>query len=406
MNGSGGAGADRAVLSLPAARRIALAAQGFARPRPTSRVDAGHLRRLVERLGLLQLDFVNVLVPSHYLVPFSRLGPYDRGRLDRLANGRAFTEQWAHEASLVPVDAWPLLAHRRAAFRCRPYGFERFLDEQPAYVECVLDEVRRRGPLSADELPDPDAGPTHLEHSWFRSVPRAVLETFFGRGALAVPRRRGFVRQYDLAERVVPLAYFERRVDPDEAQRELLRRAACALGVGTAGDLADYFRMPVGEARPRLAELAAAGELATVRVDGWRETAYLDPAARRPRRVRAAALLSPFDPLICFRPRTARLFDFDFRFEIFVPPQKRRWGAYVLPFLLGDRLAARVDLKADRPARALRVLGSWREPWADGEEVAPPLAAELRTLATWLDLDEVAVADRGDLAADLRAAWA
>jgi hypothetical protein len=219
-----------------------------------------------------------------------------------------------------------------------------------------------------------------------------------------VPGRRGFVRRYDLAERVVPAQHLERRVERDEAQRELLRRAARALGVGTAGDLADYFRMPVAEARPRLAELAAAGELVPARVDGWRETAYLDPAARRPRRVRAAALLSPFDPLIWFRPRTARLFDFDFRFEIFVPPEKRRWGAYVLPFLLGDRLAARVDLKADRPARALRVLGAWHEPWADAGAVAGPLAAELRTLAAWLDLDEVGVAANGDLAGDLRAA--
>jgi uncharacterized protein YcaQ len=174
--------------------------------------------------------------------------------------------------------------------------------------------------------------------------------------------------------------------------------------VGTAGDLADYFRMPVGEARPRLAELAAAGELVPVRVDGWRETAYLDPAARRPRRVRAAALLSPFDPLIWFRPRTARLFGFDFRFEIFVPAEKRRWGAYVLPFLLGDRLVARVDLKSDRAAGALRVLGAWREPWADPAAVAPPLAAELRTLAAWLGLADLTVADRGELAAELRAA--
>ena len=391
-------------LSLAAARRIALAAQGFARPRPAGPVDAGHLGRLIERLGLLQLDFVNVVVPSHYLVPFSRLGPYDRRRLDRLAAGRRFTEQWAHEASLVQVDAWPLLAHRRAEFRSRPWGFERFLDDQPAYVERVLDEVRRRGPLAPEHLPEPDDGPTYLEHSWFGSVRRAVLETFFGRGLLAVPRRRGFVRLYDLAERVVPAEHRERRVDRAEAERELLRRAARAHGVGTAGDLADYVRMPVAAAKPRLAELAAAGELLPVRVEGWREVAWLDPAARRPRRLRAAALVSPFDPLIWFRPRTARLFDFDFRFEIFVPVEKRRWGAYVLPFLQGERLAARVDLKADRPAGILRVLGAWHEPWADPAEVAPPLAAELATLAAWLGLDATSVAANGELAPALAAA--
>lgn len=389
-------------LSLPAARRIALAAQGFGRPRPAGAVHAGHLGRLIERLGLLQLDFVNVLVPSHYLVPFSRLGPYDRGRLDRLAAGRRFTEQWAHEASLVPVETWPLLAHRRAEFRARPWGFERFLAEQPAYVDRVLEEVRRRGALSADDLPEPEDGPTHLEHSWFRSVRRAVLETFFGRGLLAVTERRDFVRRYDLAERVIPAEYRERGIERAEAERELLRRAARALGVATAGDLADYFRMPMAAARPRLAELVAAGELLPVRVDGWRETAWLAPATRRPRRIAAQALLSPFDPLIWFRPRTARLFGFDYRFEIFVPAEKRRWGAYVLPFLLGDRLAARVDLKADRPAASLRVLGAWHEPWAAPDEVAPPLAAELATLAGWLGLGAVTVADQGDLAPALR----
>lgn len=393
-------------LSLPAARRVALAAQGFGRRRPAGRVHAGHLGRLVERLGLLQLDFVNVLVPSHYLVPFSRLGPYDRAALDRLAAGRRFTEQWAHEASLVPVEAWPLLAHRRAELRVRPWGFERFLAERPAYVERVLEEVRRRGPLSADELPEPEEGPTYLDHSWFRSARRAVLEALFGRGVLAVPERRGFVRRYDLAERVVPAEHFGRRIERAAAERELLRRAARALGVATAGDLADYFRMPVAAARPRLTELAEAGELQPVRVDGWRETAFLDPAARRPRRVAAQALLSPFDPLIWFRPRTARLFGFDYRFEIFVPPEKRRWGAYVLPFLHDDRLAARVDLKADRAAATLRVLGAWHEPWAEPEEIAPPLGAELATMARWLGLAAVQVSPNGDLAPALAAATA
>ncbi|HUO85928.1 MAG TPA: crosslink repair DNA glycosylase YcaQ family protein [Thermoanaerobaculia bacterium] len=391
-------------VSLRAARRIALAAQGFGRPRPTGKVDAGHLRRLIERLGLLQLDFVNVLLPSHYLVPFSRLGPYDRGRLDRLAAGRRLTEQWAHEASLVPVEAWPLFAERRRRFVARPRDFAAFLDRRPDYVALVLDEVRRRGPLGAEDLSDPPGESRRLDHDWFGTVPRAILETFLGRGVLAVARRRGFVRLYDLAERVVPAEDFGRRVEAAEADRELLRRAARAHGVGTAADLADYFRMPVAEARPRLAELVAAGELVEVRVDGWRETAFLDPVARRPRRIRAAALLSPFDPLIWFRPRTARLFGFDFRFEIFVPAAKRRWGAYVLPFLLDERLVARVDLKADRRAGVLRVLGAWGEADAEPAVVAGPLAAELEGLAGWLGLAGVEVAGRGDLLGALRAA--
>lgn len=395
-----------ATLSAAAARRVALAAQGFDRPRPVGRVDVRHLRRVVARLGLLQLDFVTVLVPAHYLVLFSRLGPYDRRILADLAYDRGeLIEQWAHEASLVPVDAWPLLAHRRERFVARPLGFASFLARQPRYVERVLAEVRERGPLAAEDLPDAEGVPRRLEHAWFGTVPRAVLESLFGRGSLAVARRRpDFSRLYDLAERVVPADHHERRVERHAAERELLRRAARAHGVATAADLADYWRMPVREARPRLAELVAAGELAEVAVEGWRETAYLDPGARVPRRVAAAALLAPFDPLVWTRKRTARLFAFDYRFEVFIPPARRRWGAYVLPFLLGDRLVARVDVKAERRERLLRVAGSWLEPGAEVDAVAAALAGELTALAGWLALDAVTVGPRGDLAGPLAVA--
>jgi uncharacterized protein YcaQ len=233
-----------------------------------------------------------------------------------------------------------------------------------------------------------------LEHSWFGSVARAMLEAHFGRGALAVADRRpDFARAYDLAERVIAPEHRGRTVERDEAQRELLRRAARAHGVGTAADLADYFRMPVREARPRLAELVSSGELREIRVEGWREPAYWHPDAR-PRSVEASALLSPFDPVVWFRPRAARLFGFDYRFEIFVPAAKRRWGCYVLPFLLGDRLAARVDLKADRAGRRLLVLGASAEEHADPQATADGLAAELRTMAGWLNLDTVEITRR------------
>jgi uncharacterized protein YcaQ len=393
-------------LSRARARRIALAAQGFGRLRPSGPVHRGHLRRLVERLGLVQLDFVTVLVPAHYQVPFSRLGPYDRRLLDDLAyRRRELTEQWAHEASLVPVESWPLLEHRRQAFVARPRGFATFLEAQPAYVRGVLEEVRRRGPLAAEDLPDAEGVPRRLEHSWFGTVQRAVLESLFGRGALAIARRRpDFSRLYDLSERVVPEEHHGRRVERPEAQRELLRRSARGHGVGTAADLADYWRMPVREARPRLAELVAAGELEEVTVEGWREAAFLHPEARQPRRIEATALLSPFDPLVWFRPRTARLFGFDYRFEIFIPAARRRWGSYVLPFLLGDELVARVDVKSERDAGLLRVRGAWLEAGARAEAVAPPLAAELAALAAWLGLGGVAAADRGDLAAPLAGA--
>jgi uncharacterized protein YcaQ len=393
-------------LSLGEARRIALAAQGFDRPRPVGRAGTPHLRRAVRQIGLLQIDYVNILTPAHYLVPFSRLGPYPKSLLDDLVyRRREFTEQWAHEASVVPVDVWPLLHHRREAHRVRPYGFEAFLAERPDYAARVLDEVRRRGPLTADDLPEMDGVSRRLPWAWSGTVPRATLEAHFGRGLLAVAGRRpNFARVYDLAERVVPREHHGRRPGREEAQRELLLRAARAHGVGTAADLADYYRMPVREARPRLAELVGAGALRAVRVEGWREPAYLHPQAGLPRRINPAALLSPFDPVVWFRPRAARLFGFDYRIEIYTPREKRRWGYYVLPFLLGERLAGRVDLKADRAGRRLLVLAAHREPHADKGAVADALAAELRTLAGWLGLDAVVVEGRGDLARPLAAA--
>lgn len=396
---------DLTELSLAEARRIALAAQGLTGPRPSGPVDASRLLALVERLALLQLDFVNVVVPSHYLVPWSRLGDYDRGLLDALgAAGGGLTEQWAREASLVPMDAWPLLAHRRAGHEPRPAGFARFLEERPDYVELVRAAVRERGPLAASGLPSPAGTPRRLGHAWFGSVPRAVLEALFGRGELAIAGRgQGFARLYDLAERLVPREHRAREIAVEEAQRELLRRAARALGVATAGDLADALRLSVGETRPRLAELVAQGGLRPVRVAGWREIAYLHPgAAAHPGRL--AALLSPFDPLVACRARALRLFDFDYRFEIFVPASERRWGAYVLPFLLGERLVARVDLKAEREAGRLAVLGAWAEAETDPDEIAGPLAAELRALAAWLGLAAVRIGRRGNLARALRPA--
>ena len=388
------------------ARRIALAAQGFDRPRPRGRVGAPALRRTIRQLGLLQMDFVNVLVPAHYVVPFSRLGPYDRALLDEVVyRGREFTEQWAHEASIVPVETWPLLRHRMEAHRARPRGFDSFMEKNAGYVEQVLAEVRARGPLSADDLPGPEGASRRIPGAWIGTVPRAVLEAHFGRGLLAVAERRpNFARAFDLAERRLPPHHYARRSTHEESQRELLRLAARAHGVGTVADLADYYRMPVRVARARLAELVTAGELREVRVEGWPEAAYLHPQAKRPPRIEAAALLSPFDPVVWYRPRTRRLFGFDFRLEIFVPRPKRRWGYYVLPFLLGDRLVARVDLKAERALRRLHVLAAYAEPRVRPGPVAEALAVELKTMASWLKLDSIAVGRRGGLARSLAAA--
>ena len=381
-------------LSLYEARLISLNAQGF-HARGAAKVSAPALKALIRRLAVVQLDFVNVLVPAHYLVFYSRLGPYRRALLDKVFYGDGeFTEQWAHEASIVPIETWPLLRHRREGFRLRPWGFDRFMAANPDYVARVLDAVRRRGPMAADEAPLPEDGPSKLGRDFFSdSVARAVLEAFFARGVVAVRSRRpDFSRLYDLAERVIPPALWQSEPSSDDAGRLLLEQAARACGVATAADLADYFRTPVGATRPRIAALVESGRLEPVRVEGWRELAYLHRDAQAAATAAAAAsLLAPFDPLIWFRPRTQRLFRFEYRFEIFVPETKRRWGCYVLPFLLGDRLVARVDLKADRREGRLRVVKAYLESGVKPGPAGEALRAELARLAGWLGLEKVAI---------------
>jgi uncharacterized protein YcaQ len=363
---------------------------------------------VIETLGIVQIDFVNVLSPAHYLVPFSRLGPYDRRLFDRVVYGSgAFTERWAHEASIVPVSTWPLLRHRMATHRVRPWGFEAFMAKHPEYVEAVLEAVRMRGPLSADDLPDlPDGQPRRLPgDAWIGTIPRAVLEALFGRGVLSVVARRpDYARVFDLTERLVPAEHHGRDVAKDDAHRDLLRLAARAFGIATEDDLADYYRMRPREARPRIAELVEEGEVRPVRVEGWAETAYLHREARVPARVAARAIVSPFDPLVWFRPRALRLFGFDYRIEIYTPKEKRRWGYYVLPVLLGDRLAGRVDLKADRGARRLVARSAHVEEGAEPSAVAAGMAAELADVASWLGLEAVSVAGRRGFDRLLRAA--
>ena len=396
----------RTELSRSEARRIALAAQGAHRPRP-ARVTTAHLRRLIHHHGLLQIDYVNVLIPAQYMVPFSRLGPYDVKRLDDLVyRKREFTEQWAREASIVPLDTWPLLHHRMHPDGRRARHFAAFLRQHEGYAERVLDAVRSRGPLVASDVPEP-AGKARRNESWWGwSVAKTTLEAHFARGTLAVADRRqsDWARVYDLTERVLPALAHQQTPERTVAQQELLRRAARAHGIGTAADLADYYRIPVREARNVLATLVAAGTLHVVRVEGWRDAAYLDPAAVLPRRVDACALLSPFDPIVWRRSRVARLFDFDYVLEIWTPSAQRRWGYFVLPFLLGERLVARVDLKADRDQRRLLVQAAYTEAHAPKRIVAAALATELRTLAGWLELDAVVVRQRGDLARTLASA--
>lgn len=384
------------------ARRIALAAQGFHKARP-ARVTARQLEAAVRRIAPLQLDFVNVLTPAHYLIPYSRLGPYSRPALHALLyEDGGFTEQWAHEAAVIPVETWPLLKHRMERHRARPDGVEELLRRHAGYSCAVMAAIRDRGPLAAHELPEPPAELARFKGTWIGSFQRALLEAHFGWGQLASANRMAnFTRSYDLAERLIPAEHFGRELSREEAQRELMLRAARAHGVGTAADLGDYYRLPITEARQAVARLAEEGQLERVEVEGWREAAYLHPEAERPRRVRASSLLSPFDPLVWFRPRASRLFGFDYRIEIYTPAAKRKYGYYVLPFLQDERITARVDLKADRAAGVLRVMAAHVEAGEDGGRVAGALLEELWTLAGWLELEGVEVEQKGNLARHL-----
>ena len=391
--------------SLREARRLALAAQGFDRPQPAGKVGLRLVRATIRRLGLLQIDPISVVAPAHHMVLFSRLGPYKTALLDELVyRRREFTEQWAHEASILPVEVWPLLRHRMAAFRIRPYGFEKFLEANPWYQDWVLEQVRERGALSGSDLPERDGIERQIRgDAWVGSVPRATLEALFSRGVLAIANRRSnMARVYDLAERVVGGEHLRHVPDKESAQRQLILQAAQAHGIGTAADLADYYRMPPREAQARILELVGSGQLVEARVDGWREAAYMVPDTVPPRRIEANALLSPFDPVVWFRKRTERLFGFEYRLEIYVPEHKRRWGYYVLPFLFGESLVARVDVRADRRAGCLYVLAAYAEPGTDHGNVAPALAGQLRILAAWQGLDSLEVGWRGNLARALR----
>jgi uncharacterized protein len=388
------------------ARRLALTAQGLARARPaaTTRRDVRHLRQVLDAVDVVQLDSVNVLARAHELPFWSRLGAHDRAARDRwLWRSRELFEGWIHVASVTSVTAWPLLHHRRQA--AHPWrSVEQLLAEAPTYLHQVLAHVAEHGPTSVRGLSDPGrrTGPW-----WGNPRGKIALDYLASRGELAVHHRTaGFMTVYDLPERVIPAEV--RQVPPpapDEAHRALLLRAARAQGVGTVADLADHHRLRIGPARSALAALVRDGELEEVRVQGWGEQpVFVHPAATAARSAPARTLLSPFDPLIWSRERTQRLFGFRYRIEIYVPEARRIHGYYVLPFLLGDQLVARVDLKADRAAGRLLVRSAFAEPGADNVAVARELAAELHELGAWLDVPEVVIEPNGDLAPALRAA--
>ncbi|MBJ7464106.1 MAG: YcaQ family DNA glycosylase [Mycolicibacterium sp.] len=396
-------------LTAAQARRVAVAAQGFHEPKPGV-LTRGHLKRLISRIQVLQLDSVSVCVRAHYAPVFSRLGPYDRDVLDRAAWShtarapRLLTEYWAHEAALMAVDDWPLMRWRMREYEHGRWGTE-IVKRNARLADDIITAIAERGPSTAGQIE------AHLEAEprgrkgpwWDRSDTKWVAEALWSSGVLTTATRVGFARHYDLTERVLPPDVLAREVSDEEAVRELILRAAGALGVGTEPDLRDYFRLNPTQSKPAVAALVAEGELEPVEVAGWNAPAYLRAGQKVPRRDRGTALLCPFDPLVFFRPRMERLFDgFHYRIEIYTPAHKRQFGYYVWPFLLDGELMGRVDLK--RADGVLHVVGAFAEDGRDRAHVAAGMAAELRAMAGWLGLDDVAVGDRGDVVTELRAA--
>jgi uncharacterized protein len=389
-------------LTVAQARRVALAAQGFGAARPSGRVDARHLRKVLERLKIIQVDSVNVLVRSQELPLFARLGPHPRTLLpDAIDRGELF-EYWAHEAALVPIELRPHMGYRmqRARDGQMYAGLRQLAERRPEFVAGVLEEVRAHGPMVASAVSS-FVGKSGSWWSWDDT--KAALEYLFWTGDLTARRKaNNFERVY-----AVPDALFPEHVvaqpplDPAHAQRELTLASVDALGVGTATDIADYFRQKNATVKAILPELVDSGDVVSVSVDGWKEPGFALATMKVPRTLGARALLSPFDPVVWCRPRTERLFDFHYRIEIYTPAPKRTYGYYVLPFLLGDQLVGRTCLKADRANATLQVNTAWMEPGHDAGVVAGALAEELRLMAQWLELDSISTPERGNLASDV-----
>jgi uncharacterized protein YcaQ len=399
----------RLALSLGEARRVALAAQGLGVPKP-ARVTKRHLLAIIQRLGLLQIDSVNVLVRAHYFPPFSRIGPYPTEWLDDLAyRKRRLFEYWGHAASLIPVDLFKSFRWRmeRAKQGIGVYrGWVNFAKHNAGLIQEVLEQIRRHGPAGAGDVEKAIRQEQLAKKAgwWEWSDSKTALEWLFWSGQVTTSTRRNFERVYDLTERVYPDFYNGDMPDRAIAQRELVATAARALGVATENDLSDYFRLKINETRPRIRELVEAGELLEVKVEGWRQPAYLSASARIPRSLAAGTFLSPFDPLLWERKRTERLFGFRYRIEIYTPAAQRQHGYYVLPFLFGQNFVARLDLKADRTNNVLRVVCAFAEPRTDPKEFVHAVATELKSMADWLGLEKIGISKYGDLAPMLKSA--
>jgi uncharacterized protein YcaQ len=396
-------------LSIPEARRLAVSAQGLGQPRPRRPITKAKLRSAIDALGVLQLDAINVVERTQFVVPFNRLGPYDNTLLHKLTgpNG-AFFEYWGHAACLLPIAYQPLFRWRMESFASpddpllRMQRRRAFRQENAAYMQSIIDEIRDRGPLTAGQLTDP----RRRDGEWWdrRSIGRIALEVMFETGEVAGWRLPNFERVYDLPERVIPSAVLDAPTPSvEQAHLDLILIVARVLGVATVPDIATHLYLRVDRTQRAVNEHVAAGTLQQVVVDGWKKPAYVVANAKRSRGSRAdGAFLPPFDSLIWDRARTLRLFGFDYKIEVYVPAPKRKYGYYVLPFLLGDELVGRFDLKADRARSTLRVQAAHLEPEADAEAVAHAAALELDVMRHWLGLETVTVANKGNLARALK----
>lgn len=384
-------------IPLERARRIALGAQGLSGPRPSGRIDRRHLRKAMASLKLIQLDSVPVIARSQHLVLFSRIGPHRPKLLDEIAyRDDEWIEAWTHQASLVPVQTEPDLRWmKQRAFEGKTWrSWSGFVKAEHRYIESVYEEVAESGPLLAAELSDPR--PRDGEWWGSRSLGSVSLDWLFRSGRVGIRREGNFTKRFDVAKNIVSTEIRSRPTPHvDDAQRHLVALSAQALGIGTVGDIADYFQIPVREVSERVSELVEQGDLVERNVEGWPKRAYLPNGVRAPRTIKANTLLSPFDPVVWNRPRASRLFGFDYRIEIYVPKPKRRYGYYVLPWLLGDRLVGRFDLKTDRKSSLLRVLGAFLEDGENPSQLAPSAAVALRELAQHVRADDVVVDNPG-----------
>jgi uncharacterized protein YcaQ len=385
-------------VSPAAARRIALAAQGFGRAHPDA-VGTRQLNLAIQRIGLLQLDSVNVLERSHYLPVFARLGAYDKALLDRLtfAKRAPYREYWAHEAALIPLEDWPLFRFRMQDYRdYYARAEDPWLAAHADTLAWLRAELAEKGPLPASKI-ERDANAPRRGSWWDWDEVKRGLERMFRVGDVVSAGRAGFERTYALPEQVMPPGVWEHETPREEAVHTLMERSARAHGIGTLSDLADYYRLKTADARPALERLVDEGVVRRITVPGWRKPAFLHREARIPRRIEATALLSPFDPVVWERERALRMFGFHYRIEIYTPAPKRRYGYYTLPVLVDEALVGRIDLKNDRKRGVLRVQSAWREEGV-ADAVAERIVPVLRELAAWQGLGELEVVDRGDLA--------